>query len=102
MKIRRSRTQPSSSHPDRLYSGKRRMKTDLSLSLLFAQESVSMCKNSSLPPNLLHTNIPLKHSHTHAHHSFKGSLLGSLVSLGRVKGFVCFSVCGQDVASTSR
>lgn len=58
-----------------------------------------MCKNSPLPPFVAH-----KHSSktlTHPHHSFKGCLR-SLASLGRVEGFVCFSVCGQDVASTSR
>lgn len=44
MKIFRARThaQPSSSHPDRPYGEKKRKKTDLSLSLLFAQE---LCKH---------------------------------------------------------
>lgn len=97
MKIGRARThaQPSSSHPDRPYSGKRRMKTDLSLSLLFAQElceHVQSVTHKHSSKTLAHPNTPLL---------FKGSLLGSLVSLGRVEGFVCFSLCGQDVASTS-
>lgn len=50
-----------------------------------------------LSPSRRHTNIPPKQSNTHMRRSFKGSLLGPSVSLGRVEGFVC----GQDVASTS-
>lgn len=50
----------------------------------------SMCKNSPLP-TICYTQTFLWKTHTPVHSTpLTGSLLGSLVSLGRVKGVVCF------------
>ncbi len=77
MKIGRARThaQPSSSNPDRPYSGKRRMKTDLSLSLLFAQE---LCEHVQ---TVTHKHSSKKHSHTHTYHFFLKGLCWAAWSL---------------------
>lgn len=103
MEIVRARThaRPSSRHPDRPYGGKRRMKTDLSLSALFAQELRTCARIVLFLQSVAHSSQTLTHTPA-AHHSFTGSLCWAFWPLwDGQRGLCVLSVCGQDVASTS-